>query len=412
MAVVVVTGASCSVISPKAKTTAPPVLGQPTGTAAAVGQPAPAGTGELSAVSCPDADHCWAVGVAGPNAPTTTAGTGAAATPAVTVIAATVDGGLTWHAQPLAPGAPAPALTGVSCPSTTDCMAVGSTGADPGTGVVLTTTDGGKSWVAGTPPAGSVTVASVRCDTAATCTAVASDGTADWSTTTVNFGRTWTQQGSLPPGIAGALALTCTPTGTCLVAGFAPAASGHGQGAVAISTDGGTTWAAATVPAGVGLLQSVTCASPTRCLAAGTTSTTVSDVVPAKGLLLASADGGHTWTAATAATAATASTTATSGTTATSAAATLPVDDVFGLACPASTACVMVGTKWVGTPATGTGAVAESRDAGAAFTASSTAYTPLTLTAVDCPTAARCVAVGGDTVARITLPPPATTKNK
>jgi hypothetical protein len=401
MAVVVVAGASCSVISPKAKTTSPPVLGQPAGTAVAVGQPAPAGTGELSAVSCPDADHCWAVGVPGPNAPSTptTAGSGSAAAPAVTVIAATVNGGLTWHAQPLAPGAAAPALTGVSCPSTKDCMAVGSTGSDPGTGVVLTTSDGGKSWVAATPPAGAITVASVLCDTAATCTAVASDGTADWSTTTVDFGRTWTQEGSLPPGLAGALTLTCPTAGTCLVAGFAPAASGHGQGAVAISTNGGTSWAAATVPAGVGLLQSAACASPTRCLAAGTTSTTVSDVVPAKGLLLASADGGHTWTAATAATA---------GTNATG---TLPVDDIFGLACPAATSCVMVGTKWQGTPATGTGAVAESKDAGAAFTASSTAYTPLTLTAVDCPTAVLCVAVGGDTVARITLPPPPAPKS-
>jgi hypothetical protein len=410
MAVVVVTGASCSALSPKAKSTAPPVLGQHAGTPVAVGQPAPAGTGELSAVSCFDADHCWAVGVAGPNAPAT-------ATTAATVIVATADGGMTWRAQPLAPGAPAPALTGVSCPSTKACMAVGSTGANPGAGVVLTTVDGGKSWVAATVPAGAVAVSSVRCDTAATCTAVATDGTADWSTGTVNFGRTWTQQGSLPAGIGGALTLTCASSGTCLVAGFAPAASGHGQGAVAISTNGGMTWAAATVPAGIGLLQSAACPSPTRCLAAGTTSTTVSDVVPAKGLLLTSADGGHTWTApaapSTASTASTA-TTATAATAATAAtnAAALPVDDIFGLACPAATSCVMVGTKWVGTMATGTGAVAESRNAGAAFTASSTAYTPLTLTAVDCPTAQRCVAVGGDTVARITLPPPPAAKNK
>jgi hypothetical protein len=393
MAVFVVGGASCSVLSPKAKTTAPPVLGQPAGTTVAVGQPAPAGTGELSAVSCPDAAHCWAVGVAGPNASSTPAPGPAGAPSPVTVIAATADGGLTWRAQPLAPGGPAPALTGVSCPSTKACMAVGSTGADPGTGVVLTTNDGGRSWVTAAPPAGAVAVASVRCATPAACTAVASDGTAQWSTDSLNFGRTWTQEGSLPAGIAGALSLTCTAAGTCLVAGFAPAASGHGQGAVAISTNGGTTWAAATVPAGVGLLQSAACASPTRCLAAGTTSTTVSDVVPAQGLLLASADGGHTWTAATAATAATR-------------AAALPVDDIFGLACPGPTSCVMVGTKWVGNPATGTGAVAESGNAGAAFTASSTAYTPLTLTAVDCPTAVRCVAVGGDTVARITLPRP------
>jgi photosystem II stability/assembly factor-like uncharacterized protein len=160
---------------------------------------------------------------------------------------------------------------------------------------------------------------------------------------------------------------------------------------VAISTDGGMTWAAATVPAGVGQLQSAACVSPTSCLAAGTTSTTVSDVVPAKGLLLNSADGGQTWSAAP---------------------ATPSVDDVFGLACPTPTSCAMVGTRWVGTPAVGAGAVAESADGGATFTRSTTAYTPLTLTALACPTALRCVAVGGDTLARITLPPPPTSKKQ
>jgi hypothetical protein len=87
------------------------------------------------------------------------------------------------------------------------------------------------------------------------------------------------------------------------------------------------------------------------------------------------------------------------------------VDDVFGVACPTPTSCALVGTKWVGTPVIGTGAVAESKDAGATFTSSPTAYTPLTLTAVACPTAVACVAVGGDTVARITLPPPRTARS-
>ena len=167
------------------------------------------------------------------------------------------------------------------------------------------------------------------------------------------------------------------------MAGYNPTGTGHGQGAIALSPDGGQTWSLATVPPGVGVLHDATCVSISMCLAVGTTSTTVSDVVPAQGQLLRSTDGGHTWAA--------------SG-------GTLPVDDVFAVDCPSGSACAMVGTNWAGNPAVGTGAVAESQNGGGAFTSASTAYVPLTLSALACPTPARCVAVGGDTLARITLP--------
>ena len=63
----------------------------------------------------------------------------------------------------------------------------------------------------------------------------------------------------------------------------------------------------------------------------------------------------------------------------------------------------MVGTDWVGLPAVGTGAVAQSVDGGQTFRASTAAYVPLSLTALACPTSTACVAVGGNTVARLTL---------
>ena len=63
----------------------------------------------------------------------------------------------------------------------------------------------------------------------------------------------------------------------------------------------------------------------------------------------------------------------------------------------------MVGTMWMGSPAVGSGGVAQSIDGGATFQALSVAYVPLTLTALSCPTASACVAVGGDSPARITL---------
>jgi hypothetical protein len=151
----------------------------------------------------------------------------------------------------------------------------------------------------------------------------------------------------------------------------------------------------------------VACATDTSCLAVGTTSTSVSGIVPARGALLQSSDGGHTWTRSI---------------------ATPSIDDIYGVDCPSARTCTIVGTDWIGQPAIGTGAVAQSRNGGASFTASRTEYTPLALTALACPTSRTsrtsqtstpsassplpsaatspvgCVAVGGDTVARITLP--------
>jgi hypothetical protein len=111
----------------------------------------------------------------------------------------------------------------------------------------------------------------------------------------------------------------------------------------------------------------------------------VSDETPADGELLQSADGGHTWSPSL---------------------ASPPIGDVTGIDCPSPHACVMVGTKWIGRPPIGTGAVARSADGGTSFVAATTEYTPLGLTALDCPSDQSCIAAGGDTVARITLPAP------
>jgi hypothetical protein len=232
-------------------------------------------------------------------------------------------------------------------------------------------------------PTGAVVITSVECAGPSDCTVIASDGTTFWSAHSSDFGHTWQREGNLPPGLQDAGNLSCLPGGSCLVTGFTATTAGHGQGAVALSSDGGATWSASTVPAGTGLIQGVACATVTSCLAVGTTSTTVTAVVPAHGLILRSDDGGHTWVGA---------------------ATAPPVDDIFGVACSATLLCAVVGTDWVGSPAIGTGAAALSRDGGGDFTASTTEYTPLALTGLSCPTTHYCVAVGGDTVARIALP--------
>ncbi len=373
LAAVAVTASGCGLSGHPGSSKAARVLGEPTGTTLAVGQPAPPSTGELGAVSCATARRCWAVGVAGPN-PAPATGT--------TVIAATTNGGLSWKAQHVVGGS-TPQLSAVSCPTATNCMAVGSDGASlPGSGVVVTTSDAGVTWSLAASPQNALVVASVTCATTSDCTAVVSDGTSTWSAHSADFGMSWAQEGNLPALFLPGSDLTCMAGGTCIDAGYVPTSNSHGEGAVAVSGDGGQTWALATVPSGSGVLQSTACLSSSICLAAGTTATTVSDVVPAKGELLRSADGGHTWEPS---------------------AGAVPVDDVYGVACPSAKQCAMVGTKWVGLPAVGTGAVAQSIDAGLTFRDSATAYTPITLTAVACPTAAGCVAVGGDTVARLTL---------
>ncbi len=131
------------------------------------------------------------------------------------------------------------------------------------------------------------------------------------------------------------------------------------------------------------MLRSAACVTATVCLAVGTTSTTVSDVVPAKVELLDSGDGGHTW-----------------------AVDVSPGRRHLRRGVPAALVCAMVGTEWAGQPAVGTGAVAQSANGGTTFRGRRPAYVPLTLTALSCPSATACIAVGGDTVARITVVAP------
>jgi hypothetical protein len=376
LAAVALIASACSLTNHTAGTDLAKVLGQVHGATLVVGQPAPGKPGQLGAVSCADARRCWAVGVPGPN-DTLPAG-------AATVIVATTNGGLTWSAEHVV-GGYTPELSGVSCPTKTDCMAVGSNGASGG--VVVTTHDGGATWASGTTPTNAVAVSSVVCAGVDDCTALVSNGTVTWSSHSTDFGQTWTQEGNLPPSFVAAGALSCASGGTCLVPGYVPTTAGHGAGAVAISHDGGQTWAAATVPTTSGVLQATACVSASVCLAAGSTSTTVSDVVPGTGEVLDSADGGTTWTAGPVT-------------------SSIPVADIFGLDCPTVEVCVMVGTRWQGSPAVGTGAVAQSTDGGSTFTTSPAAYVPLSLTALSCPGSSACVAVGGDSVARVTLTAP------
>ncbi len=272
----------------------------------ASGQPAPGQMNSATAVSCGTPSDCWVVGF----------GSGVEA-----AIDATADGGVTWHTQQVP--STITVLAGISCFDATRCMAVGATNSG---GAVLTTTNGGHDWSVEPAPTGAAALTAVDCTAKLSCISVATDGTTDWTSVTDDLGITWTRGGNLPPGMV-ASALTCPSPATCLVTGYAPDGPGQGGGVIATTADDGSTWTGVTLPAGVGVLRSLSCAGA-LCLAAGTTSAATTGYVAGKGQLLTSDDGGATWTIATPG---------------------APSDDAYGVACPNPQTCVVVGTSWVGT---------------------------------------------------------------
>ena len=350
----------------------------------AVGQPAPAGTGSLAAVACGSPADCWAVGAPATNVlaglPTATT------TPPVAVIDRSADGGASWTAQRV-PVADPTDLDVLACPDRAHCMAVGSADDNgPLVGAVLTTDDGGRAWRAVAAPADAVDLSAVACTTGSDCMVMATDGSSYWSAVTTDGGSVWQRQGQLPAGFGGISTVLCTTPQDCMSPGYLSSTPGRGSGAVAVTTDGGTTWTAASVPAGTGLLHGVACPAPARCIAVGTKSTTDSDVAQGQGQLLVSADAGATWSPL---------------------AAPAGIDDAFAISCPTGRACAVVGTVWTPTnPPTPIGGVVATADAGASWAPPPTRYIPSGLTDVDCTGPTSCVAAGNDVLARIALPAP------
>jgi photosystem II stability/assembly factor-like uncharacterized protein len=333
----------------------------------ASGQPAPGQMNSATAVSCGTATDCWAVGL----------GNGATA-----AIDATTDGGTTWHVQRVP--STITVLTGISCFNAKRCMAVGATSS---AGAVLVTDDGGGTWSVGQVPTGAVDVTAVDCTTKLSCISVATDGTTDWTSVTDDFGAAWTRGGNLLPGMV-ANALTCPSSTACLVTGYSPVGPGEGGGVIASTADGGSTWTGVALPNGVGVLRSVSCAG-SLCLAAGTTSAATTGYVPGNGQLLSSDDGGATWTVATPWT---------------------PSDDAYGVACPNTKTCVIVGTSWVGkSQPIPRGGIVSTLNGGTQWRAAKLRYVPVGIAAVTCPIVDNCVAAGGNVLIKISLPvkPPA-----
>jgi hypothetical protein len=229
----------------------------------------PAGIFSPGAVACPSAATCY---VAASSSPAATHGR----------MAVTTNGGSTWTTQTLPPGTPG--LSGVACPSTRVCYAVGGVNH-----AVEATTDGGATWTSQPLPATNKDqLNAVACPATSACYVVGNAFTGNSGGlvfATSDSGATWVNK-SLPPSTVGALAaVACPSVSTCYVAGV-----DGGPGLVAVTSDGGATWTA-TTEFGHPAVRGVACATSTSCYA----TTQGGPGAWYAGVVLATADGGATW---------------------------------------------------------------------------------------------------------------------
>jgi hypothetical protein len=270
-------------------------------------QPVPSPAGHplsgFFAVSCPSARACTAVG-----AQTDTRGTS-------TSLAERWNG-TAWSIQATASpaGSAGSEFLAVSCPSATACTAGGANIDSSGTSVPLAERWNGTSWrVQVTPaPAGSIGsgFAGMSCSSATACTAAGSYGTGTGSSVMLAErwnGASWSIQATpSPAGATGSefLALSCTAPGACTAVGavtISSAASrdGGNSGGSSMTVGlaerwNGTTWRVQAIPnpgRSIGtVFAAVSCSTPTACTAAGSYDTTSH-----LGRPVAAAWGGTSW---------------------------------------------------------------------------------------------------------------------
>ena len=132
----------------------------------------------------------------------------------------------------------------------------------------------------------------------------------------------WLQEGTLPAAVSGATSISCTDFQHCWAAARTTVDLSHVAGAVDVTLDGGATWTALPVPAGIGNLDGVSCldgsttstlptpgtgtsttggnATPlgvpgVACAVVGTTDTTLNGTRTGHGIVLTTSSGGAEW---------------------------------------------------------------------------------------------------------------------
>lgn len=285
------------------------------------------GGAELSAVSCPEAGHCVAVGFYRSDAFPSSATT---APPSAPLIESEANG--RWQIVDGPPVAPDSVLTSVSCPSAADCTAVGTTigpsGVTPLESFFIETFDG-RSWTLLPPsaPAGTVSALNaVSCPGPSACVAVGDIAPVSHPTVTRPLvetmeNGTWTAAvlPSLGTGQGTLYGVSCPAVRQCVAAGNA--VTGASTGAALVLTLSGTAWSvdqAALGQPGDPSLTALACADVDHCLVAGT-------ALESAGKVLAQVNATE-WRSLTP-----------------------PAfsDNVEGAACPTDSSCVVVGNSYV-----------------------------------------------------------------
>ena len=262
-------------------------------------------TGQASSlynISCPTATNCFAAGESGTIVSTSDAGatwtslaTGTTRTvdsiscPSTTTCVAnlnavgigpqagavlrTTDGGATWSSTTLA------GWWGmVDCPAVANCY-LSSLNPTPST--VMFSSDAGATWTDSSPAAGSfLYLMSIECPAALVCYIMSFQSGYEETT---DGGQHWApiQTAGNPPLLG---RLTCPTTTTCY--------TGGNNGTVAITNDGAVTWRLVAPYTGSPTLtdlHDVTCPTSTDCYAIS------SDTRSAAGFVITSADGGQDW---------------------------------------------------------------------------------------------------------------------
>ncbi len=218
----------------------------------------------------------------------------------------TTDGGQTWSTQPGPPelNAKTEVIT-IDCLSATTCLAVVTGYKGSGYAVALTTSDGGASWSDAALPASFVPMFGAQCLSGGRCVMTGFDSvTPDGSAIPVDSGAaiystdggaTWSPA-TVPTGTGILGGLSCADATDCLTFSDGTTA----QSTVLRSTDGGATW---TDVAGTGLSDAqvgdISCPASTECWASGRLGVPgQGSTVPGsglRGLLAVSADQGQTW---------------------------------------------------------------------------------------------------------------------
>ena len=243
----------------------------------------PKGLGGELDISCSGNLDCWV------------AGSTAALHPDEAVIV-TTNGGATWKFQTLPKVSDAMGqFAAISCTSAQDCVFAGI-GA-------LTTTDGGAKWTSRTVK-GALPFVAVSCSSAKDCTAlgwldsaVPTIEAADIVTTTTG-GASWVVSVKQVASVGELSGVTCW-SGGCAAVGYGYTVTSKGPPAnysfwpaifAGKSTTTGMSWKRQTGPSTVSALNDVSCASTKDCIAVGSTKSFT------LGAILATTDGGTTWT--------------------------------------------------------------------------------------------------------------------